>query len=521
MQHKQLRFIIILSFLVVILLGSLYFIFNRNKTIEGFESVSVGNFTKSVLRNEFGDSSCQVLDDTNLTGDGKLMARQYIQGNRIRKYKPLDDKINDDNKCYINYDTSNEAKDYLLSGRTCSKEDPFFQDVEFIKDAYLDNGPDKTNDASYRKCVFEVDPSKVTTQSLQDFWDSVGTSDCIQLNRDIVENNKSLKEKLMYNTNLFDKQNVQYNDILTLLEIQKATIQDLESEITSLAKFIDEKQKDYELTTQDKSTLDNNFKTIDASFKKQLQDLSKKFKDVTTKYNETLQIYKTLYDEYSKLTNENSSLEDKFNTLKRNHELVSGYVNQLTKENNSILDKYNNLLVTIVQLDRNTAICKDYNESCQILSDCRLQLSELNQDIDNLRNIVEQTRRAINDSLSAKQNYDNLYNDCMSDIGKLNATLTSQYAEIERLKNMHVGDCKIQQDKIQELQNYRDDLDNRCKPYIDRANMNMNSQNNLESQKRELDNRSKVCSAINDANDADQLAAAIKAVKVLYAMRGV
>lgn len=461
-------------FLIICILLAIILYVKVSKNTEHFSVI--GKNAKDVFRSEFGDSTCDLLNNENLAGDGKLMARQYISGNRIRQYKPKDDSIDDSNKCYINYDTDNRSKDYILSDRSCSKDDPFFKNVNFIKNVYVDDKPEKTNNVSVNKCVLEIDKSKVNAVSLQKFWDSVGSSECIQINKSILEYNKTLKDKLDYNNQVYGKQVIQYEDDLKFLDNQKRIISNFENEISELKNLIQSTEKDYENKNQETNDLITLAKKTDSSFKVQIQDLSKSYKKSTDDYEVLYNDNLTLTKAKSELDSKYSDLQDKFNILKKNYNLVTTYTNAFTIENNQLLDAYNNLLIAIVQLDKDIAICKDNSESCEILSDCLSQINQLNSEIDNLKNIINNLRNAISDSRNATQKYIKDTEACVSELGKLNATISSQYAEIERLKGMHEGECTEQKNRLAELNANKEALNKICDPYKDRAKSNMDAQ---------------------------------------------
>lgn len=152
---------------------------------------------KSMMQDGFLMESCKSLIDPSLTGNANIIARQYLDANRIKQWKPLNpDAVANKNTnsnityCYFNNDLGNDLKDYAMSARDCNKGEGIFN-IPFITDVFEDATLDKTMTHPVNKCVIKIDKSKISTDGLTTFWDGLGQSECKQLNTPL---SKSLAE---------------------------------------------------------------------------------------------------------------------------------------------------------------------------------------------------------------------------------------------------------------------------------------------------------------------------------------
>lgn len=117
----------------------------------------------------------------------------FIGGFRMREWKPENDSLNNPNYkpnmkyCYM-YNTSNQVEDLrdrALNANdgmtTCDAFKAYTDNPEFITRTFEDESPDKTHSLAYKKCVVEIDPTKVTTKSLDTFWKTMGDNECAEL----------------------------------------------------------------------------------------------------------------------------------------------------------------------------------------------------------------------------------------------------------------------------------------------------------------------------------------------------
>ncbi len=137
--------------------------------------------------------------DRSIPDDEHLTMTHYINGLRIRKWKPNENEIDerrnelnidlqDKNKdyCYLYNDKLNETQDYVFNSNssetnTCSKNNPIFQSP-LVTNVFESEYLDKAHQMPIKKCVFEIDKSKMEDVSVvTDFWNKWKTHDCFSI----------------------------------------------------------------------------------------------------------------------------------------------------------------------------------------------------------------------------------------------------------------------------------------------------------------------------------------------------
>jgi hypothetical protein len=134
----------------------------------------------------------------------------FVGGFRMREWKPENDQLTNPQYkyCYL-YDSKNsheDLRDRALNANngavTCDAFKSYTRNPEFITRAFIDETPDKTHTMTYRKCVLEIDPKKVTASNLDTFWKTVGENECTELYRKNTQNLTNLKDAFTQCNNL-------------------------------------------------------------------------------------------------------------------------------------------------------------------------------------------------------------------------------------------------------------------------------------------------------------------------------
>ena len=161
------------------------------------------NFTMSPdLINALDIGKCSSLMSSTLPTLTQVTADSYINTGRLKAWKHNPSKSqqpsSSDNAkyCYFNNDFSNNEKDYFMENKKCNKNDIAFTNIPFIDDVFPDSSGQNTTTTTPQKCVLKIDSTKVTDDSLVQFWSSVqGEDECIQMNQYLIDLNQFLVDK--------------------------------------------------------------------------------------------------------------------------------------------------------------------------------------------------------------------------------------------------------------------------------------------------------------------------------------
>lgn len=203
------------KYVVCILLVAIVFRYvfsSQSKFKETFTSFVDSNASLA-LKTTYSDVPCKVLKPEGLTGNALLVASSYIDANRMKRWgNQGDDKYE---YCYINNDSLNNNQDYLMMNHKCSPNEPPFI-ASFIEDVFEDNKIDKSHKLPLQKCVIKIDKSKLNDVEVEAFWNSVGKTECMQLNEPVRQENLRIHVELedfyKMNANLTNElQSVQFS----------------------------------------------------------------------------------------------------------------------------------------------------------------------------------------------------------------------------------------------------------------------------------------------------------------------
>lgn len=128
-----------------------------------------------------------------------------------------------------------------------------------------------------RESVLEIDPTTLDKKSLQQFWDDVGTSDCIRLNQSILDTNKALKLKKTKNLDMYTETDGKLKSQQSTIASQKQSISSFESTIEQFQITYKNLQAEYEDALQNRNSLENYYKQVN---KDGLQHISESTKSL-------------------------------------------------------------------------------------------------------------------------------------------------------------------------------------------------------------------------------------------------
>ena len=357
----------------IIAIATLLLVFTPWPPIERFQQQQqqqqqqqITSTANSDLKSKFGIEACSILNNQNLSMSNQVAANSYIPTGRFRKWKPLTHantkasaNVNTSGitHCYINNDLSANEADYFMSGRKCSKEDPTFVNIAFIKDVFPDGQAQTTTSATPEKCVFEIDNDKVNTDSLNAFWGSLGPTDCIQKNKYLIDLGNKLIET---RRNLIAKQAqlVSHTESqASQIKSQQNVLQNLSDNVDDLHKDIDDVNHSITLTSKDKNTLQyelDNYVTLCASRKSELETkiatCSAALSQTTTSYNDTS-------GNLSALQKKMASFQIVFDGLTKDMNNAVNSLNDLQNHYTKSYANYENLIQNESQCQANLNTC--------------------------------------------------------------------------------------------------------------------------------------------------------------------
>lgn len=166
---------------------------DKKSKIEQFNESAVDKTLLSTVYQHAGIERCDALyaDIASRLEMREEMTEQALQtmdsfvlGYRMRELIPKDQNRHVEmlrqgkKKCYMLFDSNNNAIDPALSFNSCSSANPIFQGVDFINNVYIDNSEDISHALPYTKCVIDIDSNNVNATTLNDFWSGMGQAQC-------------------------------------------------------------------------------------------------------------------------------------------------------------------------------------------------------------------------------------------------------------------------------------------------------------------------------------------------------
>lgn len=139
------------------------------------------------------ESPCQILrPNGSNTEKAFLGSVNFLETNRLKEWKPMDRSgMNQDRSyCYLTVD-DRTGIDNLWPESQCSISSSTFSN-SFVTSAFFDDKQDATRSSAVKKCVIEIDRSKVKTDTLNTFWEKMGEIDCQNLANEYQSRNSTL-----------------------------------------------------------------------------------------------------------------------------------------------------------------------------------------------------------------------------------------------------------------------------------------------------------------------------------------
>lgn len=220
---------------------------------------------------KYGLERCKVLDlkPGDMTAKDFVMVQEFIQGNRIKEWKPKLDYPSSNSFCYFYDDVENGMQDNMMTNCNCDISKPIFRDNPMIKNVFHDVAPDRTHLHPIKKCVVEFDNGNVTSDNISKFMgalnDEYCTSLAMNMSLDLSDVQKQYSELLKLNSSieynyafLKSKYDEEYNSLLACASNNVRALDMIDKFTKSNAIYIKNseiKKKNYEMCQEELSEL--------------------------------------------------------------------------------------------------------------------------------------------------------------------------------------------------------------------------------------------------------------------------
>ena len=438
--------LLVIVVLACVIVTSVFFF----QTKETFNTKQISAQALNNLNNTFGQASCSSLAlNNNSPPIARQNASSYIETNRFRKWKPALNSNNADPNglyCYVNNDMSRNEQDYFMSGgHKCSITDTNFNNIPFITDVFSDSMPQTTNTAPNNKCVFKIDPSQITHDSLVDFWQNrVAPSECIKQYSYILDLNDSLTKQRNYLISASNQVSAYLTNLISTVAWQN-------QEITKLSKHLETLQTSNAQMLNTITFVDEENSIIQSRIINAKEECSKsktywniQLDSCNTQCNMVREEWQPISQDLNKLHIDMASFQIKFDGLTTN---INTHNNLLQNANiiyNNLETKYNTLVPIENKCQADLSECLGTLDNCEAslildLANEKLQQDKYNtckSDLDicnGLYSVCISTSNALNYSTRKYQGLTaQCINDkttCLRDVGIAEANITTNNQE--------------------------------------------------------------------------------------------
>lgn len=406
------------------------------------------------------EEPCNILNHSGLTEDNIANATIFLNANRIKKWKPLNDNVLEPNKayCYIDNDSDKKIFDIMMNrSNACTMS--MFKNNPIVEDVFENNIQDTTLAYAHNKCVIKMNPDNMNETNMNNLWSTFGTYHCEGLATNLYKYNNERRADI----------DVVKNDVNTLtktLQTKKKVLKGLNDEVLGLQNEINELNsmntflnKTVADLLQNTSNMSSDFESYKTNCKETIQNLTYEIEDTEkqiTTYKEEMEVFsvekkqkekdiakQTRYIEeievsysndlsrYAWFQEENPVLEKRFNEL--NNDLIK-CIDQKNIYNTLRSNCINNTIVTeenIESYSNNIAICKPNVSSCQYqLSNLKVEINETILEYEKFWNKWYPCNKEI-------------YPKCIRELNTYETLYNKEKREHDDWKNLPHYDCKF------------------------------------------------------------------------------
>lgn len=306
----------------------------------------------------YNESPCDILTSKPLNHEATYVSTTFVPTLRLKEWKPINQKQTSESNykydyCYI------DQTDPALPPDRCDAQ--LFGNAPFINSTFVDSNQDITRALASKKCVLQIDPTQVTSESLDTFWGTMSNTECMTMVNTFQASNLTLESEITdYSQRITDMSNIiadyQYQSngnakqIASLMNKISTTIYENES----LATYIKDNQQLYNNRASE-------YTTMNASCIRNISELKTLFNGCTTgltywvnNSNETSYQYSTSNPIYEK-------------------QQVQYGLNLMALSN--IIDQYHAKQTAQIQLrEQYKTLSNDNNQCFYSLNSCKSQL---------------------------------------------------------------------------------------------------------------------------------------------------
>ncbi|KAG1678774.1 hypothetical protein FOA52_012814 [Chlamydomonas sp. UWO 241] len=168
------------------------------------------------------------MNHPDLTSSNIAKTVMFTSASRLRKWKPQSGLPEGPNREFCQLDDSVRLgqQDMVMRGRECSTASLFPGGLapKGVVSVFPDANLVSTHTIPYEKCVFEIDPSAVTAESANLFWDAMNDMHCEGLGKDLHRGNLPTEASLATVLAELDRARAKYKRLLVDGETRTQTI---------------------------------------------------------------------------------------------------------------------------------------------------------------------------------------------------------------------------------------------------------------------------------------------------------
>lgn len=292
----------------------------------------------------YNESPCDLLTSKPLNHEATYVSTTFVPTLRLKEWKPIYQKQASESNykydyCYI------DQTDPALPPDRCDAQ--LFGNAPFINSTFIDSNQDITRALASKKCVLQIDPTQVTSESLDTFWGTMSNTECMTMVNTFQASNLTLESEITdYSQRITDMSNIiadyQYQSnrnakqIASLMNKISTTIYENES----LSTYIKDNQQLFNNRASE-------YTTMNASCIRNISELKTSFNGCTTELtywvnnsNNTSYLYSTSNPIYEKQQVQYglnlmafSNIRDQYNAKKAAQILLQEQYKTLSNDN--------------------------------------------------------------------------------------------------------------------------------------------------------------------------------------------
>lgn len=433
--------ILIVMFIIAIIVIALLFYFTHVAFKEKETFVDVDYTLKKAdddQMEKYGLERCKVLNlqPNQTSAKDYIMVQEFIQGNRIKEWKPIKNRETENSAyCYFYDDLENGMQDNMMANCNCDISKPIFADNPMFDNIFHDVDQDNTHLHPIKKCVMKFNRSNITSENISKFLgalnDEYCTSLAMNMSLELSDVQKQYNDLLKLNSSLEynyaflkDKYDEEYNSLLVCASNNKNALNMIDMFTNSNDYYLKQnplKKKEHDVCLEELSEMwantsnniielrkdtENYIKNKEEEYKK-LEQCMKISSDIENDMNRFINSTGILFDLNEKMYTENSNLYIANEQCKKDIKNVNESISEYTNKYNICfpnIEDYNicyPLLQTckesLLECDKEQKMYNEkYNENLLNTDICQSNLKEVNKNLDkcSLENVIlEETNK--------------------------------------------------------------------------------------------------------------------------------